>query len=32
LKADYNGQTSGWKTLSLFDTKKLATINLKLKR
>ena len=32
LKADYNGQTSGWKTLSLFSTKKLATINLKLKR
>ena len=32
LKADSNGQTSGWKTLSLFSTKKLATINLKLKR
>ncbi len=31
LKADYNGATSGWKTLSLFNTKKVATINLKLK-
>jgi len=32
LKADYKGATSGWKTLSLFNTKKVATINLKLKR
>ncbi|HTS48774.1 MAG TPA: carboxypeptidase-like regulatory domain-containing protein [Bryobacteraceae bacterium] len=32
LKADHNGMTSGWKTLSLFNTKKVATINLKLKR
>lgn len=32
LKADRNGLTSGWKTLSLFNTKKVATINLKLKR
>lgn len=31
LKADYNGATSGWKTLSLFNTKKVAIINLKLK-
>ena len=32
LKADHDGATSGWKTLSLFNTKKVATINLKLKR
>jgi len=32
LKADHNGRTSGWKTLSLFNTKKVATIHLKLKR
>ena len=32
LKADHNGATSGWKTLSLFNTKRVATINLKLKR
>jgi protocatechuate 3,4-dioxygenase beta subunit len=32
LKADHNGTTSGWKTLSLFNTKRVATINLKLKR
>lgn len=32
LKADYSGASSGWKTLSLFNTKKVATINLKLKR
>jgi len=32
LKADYNGASSGWKTLSLYNTKKVATINLKLKR
>lgn len=31
LKADSNGATSGWKTLSLFNTKKVATINLKVK-
>ena len=27
-----NGISSGWKTLSLFNTRKVATINLKLKR
>ena len=32
LKADYQGTTSGWKTLSLFNTKKVAAINLKLKK
>ena len=31
LRADYNGATSGWKTLSLFNTDRVATINLKLK-
>jgi hypothetical protein len=30
LKAEYNGLTSGAHTLSSFDTRKLATINLKL--
>jgi carboxypeptidase family protein len=30
LKADFNGMTSGWKTLSVFDTRKVAIINLKL--
>jgi hypothetical protein len=32
LKADYGRATSGWKTLSLFNTKKTAILNLKLKR
>ncbi len=32
LKANYDGATSGWKTLSLYNTKKVATVNLKLKR
>jgi hypothetical protein len=32
LKANYDGMTSGWKTLSLYNTKKVATMNLKLKR
>ena len=31
LKAEYNGLSSGTHTLSSFDTRKLATINLKLK-
>jgi hypothetical protein len=30
LKAEYNGLSSGTRTLSSFDTRKLATINLKL--
>ncbi len=30
MKADYNGMTSGWKTLSVFDTRKEPIINLKL--
>lgn len=30
LKADYNSTTSGWKTLSVFDTRKEPVINLKL--
>ena len=30
LKADFNGMTSGWRTLSVFDTRKVAIINLKL--
>ena len=30
LKSDYNGMTSGWKTLSVFDTRKQPVINLKL--
>lgn len=30
LKAEYNGASSGARTLSSFDTRKLATINLKL--
>jgi Carboxypeptidase regulatory-like domain len=30
LKSDYNGMTSGWKTLSVFDTRKEPVINLKL--
>jgi hypothetical protein len=32
LKADLNGASSGSKTLSSFDSKKLATINLKLNK
>ena len=32
LKAEHEGADSGWKTLSLFNTKKIATVNLKLKR
>lgn len=31
VKADFQGQSSGTKTLSIFDTRKQATINLKLK-
>lgn len=31
LKADAGGSTSGWKTLSVFNSKKVATIDLKLK-
>ncbi len=30
LKADYKGMTSGWKTLSVFDSRKEPVINLKL--
>jgi len=30
LKADYNGMSSGWKTLSVFDSRKIAIVNLKL--
>ena len=30
LKADYKGSTSGWKTLSVFDTRKEPVMNLKL--
>jgi hypothetical protein len=29
LKADYNGMTSGWKTLSVFDSRKEPVMNLK---
>jgi Carboxypeptidase regulatory-like domain len=32
LKADYNGMTSGWRTLSVFDSRKDALINLKVER
>ena len=32
LKADYNGMTSGWKTLSVFDSRKVPVINLKLEK
>jgi len=32
LKADSSEMTSGWKTLSLFNSKKVVTINLKLKK
>jgi hypothetical protein len=31
LKANSDVATSGWKTLSLYNTKKIATVNLKLK-
>ncbi|HTS77918.1 MAG TPA: carboxypeptidase-like regulatory domain-containing protein [Bryobacteraceae bacterium] len=30
LEARYNGMTSGWKTLSVFDTRKQPVVNLKL--
>ena len=30
LKADYKGMTSGWKTLTVFDTRKEPVVNLKL--
>jgi hypothetical protein len=30
LKADFSGTTSGWKTLSVFDTRKEPVMNLKL--
>lgn len=30
LKGDYSGMTSGWKTLSVFDSRKEPVINLKL--
>ncbi len=32
LKADYSGKTSGWKTLSIFDTRKQPVINLKVEK
>ena len=32
LKADYSGKTSGWKTLSIFDTRKEPVVNLKLEK
>lgn len=32
LKADYGGVSTSWKTLSVFNTKKTAIINLKLKK
>jgi len=32
LKADYKGATSGWKTLSIFDTRKEPVVNLKLEK
>lgn len=32
LKADYDGVSTSWKTLSVFNTKKTAVINLKLKK
>jgi Carboxypeptidase regulatory-like domain len=32
LKADHGAATSGWKTLSVFNSKKVATINLKLNK
>lgn len=30
LKADHSGMTSGWKTLSVFDSRKVPVINLKM--
>ena len=32
LKADHSGMTSGWKTLSVFDTRPAPVINLKLEK
>jgi len=32
LKADHDGSSSSWKTLSVFDSKKTPVINLKLKK
>ena len=32
LRADFNGMTSGWKTLSIFDTRKEPVMNLKLEK
>ena len=32
LKADHNGMTSGWKTLSVFDTRKEPVMNLRLEK
>ncbi len=32
LKADFKGYTSGWKTLSVFDTRKEPVVNLKLEK
>ncbi len=32
LKADHDGASTSWKTLSVFNSKKTATINLKLKK
>lgn len=32
LKADHNGESTSWKTLSVFNSKKTAVINLKLKK
>jgi hypothetical protein len=32
LKADYNGMTSGWKTLSVFDSRREPVVNLKLEK
>ncbi len=32
VKADHEGATSGWKTLSIFNSKKVAIINLKLNK
>jgi hypothetical protein len=32
LKADHDGASSGWKTLSIFNSKKVATMNLKLSK
>jgi hypothetical protein len=32
VKADHDGESSGWKTLSLFDTRKAPVLNLKLEK